>query len=236
MMLDAMKRILVLLGLSMSLGACGPDLAGLRGDSPTGQDGTLQLAQPDLNAEKVAGSQQARTQSQPEAVQENKPTTPPPPTQQPTVDQAQFPKKPDIPNATKATITTDKGDIVIKFFSDKAPDTVSNFSDKAQAGFYDGLTFHRVEDWVIQGGDPEGTGRGGGTMPTEINSQAFVVGSVGVARGSDINVSNDSQFFICIADCSWLSNKYTNFGEVVLGLDVAQNISKGDKIVSIEVE
>jgi peptidylprolyl isomerase len=89
---------------------------------------------------------------------------------------------------------------------------------------------------VIQGGDPQGTGKGGGIMSTELNNEPFTVGSVGVARGSNINESNDSQFFICTAECGWLTNQYTNFGEVVEGLEVAQSIAIGDTIQSIQVE
>jgi len=60
---------------------------------------------------------------------------------------------------------------------------------KATSGFYDGKTFHRVEDWVVQGGDPDGTGRGGGKMPSELNDLPFSKGSVGIARGGDIKVN-----------------------------------------------
>ncbi len=137
------------------------------------------------------------------------------------------------PIATQATIQTDKGDIVIKLYPDSAPKTVSNFISKAEAGFYNNLNFHRVEDWVIQGGDPIGTGTGGGKMPTELSEVPFKEGSVGVARGGDIKVSNDAQFFICTTDCNFLTGQYTNFGEVLEGMDVAKQIAIGDKIKSI---
>ncbi len=134
------------------------------------------------------------------------------------------------------TITTNKGTITIKLYPQEAPNTVANFASKAQAGYFNNLTFHRVEDWVVQGGHPQGTGMGGGTMPTEINSMPFKTGSVGVARGGDIKVSNDSQFFICTQDCSWLNNQYTNFGEIIEGMDVVESIAIGDKMVSMKVE
>ena len=138
--------------------------------------------------------------------------------------------------ATQATISTNKGDIIIKLEAKKAPNTVKNFVSKATQGFYNNLTFHRVEDWVIQGGDPVGNGTGGGKMPTEINDLPFIAGSVGVARGGDIAWSNDSQFFICSTDCNWLNKQYTNFGQVTEGMDVVKQIEIGDTILSIATE
>ena len=132
-----------------------------------------------------------------------------------------------------ATITTSKGEITVKLYPDSAPKTVANFANKAVSKFYEGLTWHRVEDWVIQGGDPLGTGTGGGDMPTELSSVPFKVGSLGVARGGNKAISNDSQFFICTTDCAWLTGEYTNFGEVTKGMDVAKQISVGDKIVKV---
>jgi peptidyl-prolyl cis-trans isomerase B (cyclophilin B) len=136
----------------------------------------------------------------------------------------------------RATIELEKGgSVVVQLFPDSAPQTVKNFEDKASKGFYNGLTFHRVEDWVVQGGDPRGDGRGGGQMATELSQRPFAVGAVGVARGGDIRVSNDSQFFICTKPAEWLNNQYTNFGQVVSGMDSVQKIARGDKIKSISV-
>src|SRR5260221_8132701 len=97
---------------------------------------------------------------------------------------------------------------VILLRPDKAPKTVSNFAFRANKGLYDGLTFHRVvAGFVVQGGDPFSSvgnpnasrvGQGGGTQCTELSDLAFVKGAVGIARGPDINISNDFQFFICI--------------------------------------
>lgn len=137
--------------------------------------------------------------------------------------------------ATKAIVKTSKGTITLKLYPDKAPNTVSNFAQKSTAGFYNDLTFHRVESWVIQGGDPVGNGTGGGKMATEINQVPFKAGSLGVARGGDIRISNDAQFFICTTDCDWLTGQYTNFGEVTEGMDVATQIEVGDKILGIEI-
>ncbi|MCL5970839.1 MAG: peptidylprolyl isomerase [Patescibacteria group bacterium] len=131
---------------------------------------------------------------------------------------------------------TSKGDIVLSLYDKDAPGTVQNFINKAKSGFYNNLTFHRVEDWVIQGGDPAGNGTGGGKMQTELNDKPFVIGSLGVARGADLNISNDAQFFITKKDASWLNKQYTNFGMVEKGMDVVENIQIGDKILEITIE
>ncbi len=138
--------------------------------------------------------------------------------------------------AEKLIIKTSKGDVEIKLYLNEAPNTVKNFTDKARGDYYKGLTFHRVEDWVVQGGDPLGTGTGGEDMATEINSMPFKVGSVGVARGQNIKISNDSQFFICTKDCGFLNNQYANFGEVVKGMEVVNKIEIGDKIFDVKAE
>lgn len=137
---------------------------------------------------------------------------------------------------SKAIIKTTRGDIQLQLFPVAAPNTVANFVKKAQSNFYNNLTFHRVENWVIQGGDPLGNGTGGGTMTTELNDKPFVTGSLGVARGGDISQSNDSQFFITKSDASWLNKQYTNFGIVTNGMDVVNKIQIGDKILGITVE
>jgi len=113
---------------------------------------------------------------------------------------------------------------------------VANFTQKVGEGFYSGLTFHRVEDWVVQGGDPKGDGTGGGQMTTELNSLPFKRGALGMARGSDINVSNDAQFFIVKTDADWLNGQYTNFGRVVRGMEVVDKLEIGDKILSISLK
>ena len=139
---------------------------------------------------------------------------------------------------SKATITLEKGGtITIALRPDKAPNTVTNFANVALSGCYDGLTFHRVVDkFVAQGGDPLGTGTGGGNQPTELSDLPFIKGALGIARANDIKVSNDRQFFICTGDCLFLNNQYTNFGTVTSGQDVADKIVMGDKIKTITVE
>jgi cyclophilin family peptidyl-prolyl cis-trans isomerase len=136
-----------------------------------------------------------------------------------------------------ASIEMAKGGIVqLALRPDKAPTTVATFISKANSGFYNGLTFHRVEaDFVVQGGDPQGDGRGGGNQATELNDLPFCKGSLGIARGNDIKISNDSQFFICTGTCRFLDRMYTNFGQVTSGMDVVLGIRVGDKIKSIKI-
>lgn len=142
----------------------------------------------------------------------------------------------EILNATSAIIRTSKGTITLELYPDVAPNTVKNFIEKATSGYYENLIFHRVEDWVVQGGDPDGNGTGGGEMATELSDKPFVIGSLGVARGQDIKISNDSQFFITTKDSSFLNGQYTNFGIVTSGMDVVDQMQIGDKILSIEVK
>jgi len=143
-----------------------------------------------------------------------------------------------IPASISAIIKTSKGDISVSLFPKDAPITVTNFIHKGTNNYYNDLTFHRVEDWVIQGGDPLGNGTGGGPMKTEANSRSFVTGSLGIAASTDQNgaiISNDSQFFIVKKDATWLDNKYTNFGIVTSGMDVVNSMQIGDKILGVTV-
>jgi len=142
----------------------------------------------------------------------------------------------EIETATTATIKTVKGDIVLTLYPEDAPKTVSNFVKKAKSGYYRQLKFHRVEDWVLQGGDPLGSGTGGGDQATELNDKPFVVGSLGVARGGDIKISNDSQFFITKTPADWLDKQYTNFGIVTEGMDIVKDMKIGDRIQEIIIE
>lgn len=141
-------------------------------------------------------------------------------------------------NNTKATVTLESGGtFVFTLRADKAPKTVENFTNKATDGFYNNLTFHRVvPKFVAQGGDPLGTGTGGGKMPTELSDLPFNKGAVGVARGGDVKVSNDAQWFVCTADANHLDGQYTNFGQIESGQDVVEAIKVGDRIASITIE
>lgn len=141
-------------------------------------------------------------------------------------------------NQTIVSLSTKDGDILLKLYTDKAPNTVKNFLSKANSGFYKNLTFHRVEPgFVVQGGDPLGNGTGGGNQKSEINDLPFKRGSLGLARANNIEISNDSQFFICLATetCKHLTGQYVNFGEVISGMDTVDKIRQGDKILDLSV-
>jgi peptidyl-prolyl cis-trans isomerase B (cyclophilin B) len=155
----------------------------------------------------------------------------------PTVDARSCAPVPSGVTVKTASMELTKGGIVqLALRPDKAPTTVATFITKVNAGFYNGLTFHRVvADFVVQGGDPQGNGGGGGTQPTELSDLPFCKGSLGIARGTDVKVSNDSQWFICTGACRHLDNLYTNFGQVTSGMDVVLGIKIGDKIKSIKI-
>ena len=155
------------------------------------------------------------------------------------------PKAPlaDVQKYTKAVIKTSKGDITLELYPKEAPLSVTNFVNLAKGGFYDGLIFHRVvPNFVIQGGDPEGTGRGGPgyTIPAELkdNPHKHVEGALAWARlGDEANPerrSSGSQFYITLAPTPFLDNGYTVFGKTTAGMDVVKKIAVGDKIVKIE--
>jgi cyclophilin family peptidyl-prolyl cis-trans isomerase len=135
-----------------------------------------------------------------------------------------------------AAITTDRGTIVMTLDPQLAPNTVNNFVNLARDGFYDGLTFHRVEPgFVIQGGCPKGTGTGGPGYQFEDEpvQGSYTVGTVAMANAGPN--TNGSQFFICIDDCTGLPPQYNLFGEVTEGLDVAQTTERGDVMRSVQI-
>jgi cyclophilin family peptidyl-prolyl cis-trans isomerase len=148
-----------------------------------------------------------------------------------------------------ATLHTEKGDIVMQLFADKAPLAVNSFVFLARQGWYDGVTFHRVvPGFVAQTGDPSGTGMGnpGYFFNNETNDLKFdKPGMVGMAN-SGFN-TNGSQFFITFAPAANLDGVYTIFGQVLSGLDVAEQMTPrdpeqgkalqpGDKILSVDIE
>lgn len=139
----------------------------------------------------------------------------------------------------RATITTPKGQIVMDLDPRIAPKSVNNFVVLARQGYYDGLTFHRVEPgFVIQGGCPEGSGRGGPgyKFADEPVQGEYTVGAVAMANaGPD---TNGSQFFICLSDLSGgrLPKQYNLFGHVVEGIDAVQGTTKGDVMESVVIE
>lgn len=138
-----------------------------------------------------------------------------------------------------AVLETAKGTIKFELYEKEAPITTKNFIELTQKGFYNGLTFHRVEPgFVIQGGDPKGNGTGGSgkTIPLEIApSLTHKKGAVGMARSQDPN-SASSQFYICLEDAKFLDKNYAVFGQVIEGQDVAQKIRKGDKILKSTIQ
>jgi len=142
----------------------------------------------------------------------------------------------NVSNEVTAVIRTDRGNIELTLYSKDAPNTVLNFVNKAKSGFYNNLVFHRVEDWVVQGGDPLGNGTGGGNMPVEFNNKPFIIGSLGVASRGDGKVQNDAQIFITKKDSQFLNGQYTNFGIVKSGMDVVNKVEIGDKILGINIE
>lgn len=141
---------------------------------------------------------------------------------------------------SKAIIKTEKGDMTVEFYDKDAPNTVENFQKLAKSGFYDGVTFHRViPDFVVQGGDPTGTGAGGPgySIKCELDgeNQYHDRGVLSMAHaGRD---TGGSQFFICHSrnNTAHLDRNHTCFGKVVENVDVVDSISQGDKITGIEI-
>jgi cyclophilin family peptidyl-prolyl cis-trans isomerase len=131
---------------------------------------------------------------------------------------------------TNATMQTNQGTIELQLFDEDAPKTVENFKKLARDGFYNGVIFHRViPDFMIQGGDPTGTGSGGPgyQFEDEFNDHKVQRGALAMANAGPN--TNGSQFFIVTADaCPWLDGKHTVFGEVTSGMDVVDAISNAD--------
>jgi cyclophilin family peptidyl-prolyl cis-trans isomerase len=130
-----------------------------------------------------------------------------------------------------ATIKTDKGDMVVELFADRTPKTVNNFVFLAREGFYDGVIFHRViKDFMVQGGDPTGTGRGGPGYqfedefhPDLKHDKPGILSMANAGPGT-----NGSQFFITHIATPWLNNKHSVFGQISEGLDVLMSIEERD--------
>ena len=135
-----------------------------------------------------------------------------------------------------AVMNTEKGTINLELFADDAPNTVQNFVDLAQKGFYDGLNFHRViNNFMIQGGCPNGTGTGGPgyTINCEINDNKHLAGSLSMAHAGPN--TGGSQFFICHSPQPHLDGVHTVFGKTE-DMDVVNAIRKGDRIISVEIK
>jgi peptidyl-prolyl cis-trans isomerase B (cyclophilin B) len=138
-----------------------------------------------------------------------------------------------------ATFDTSKGSIVCDLFGKDAPKTVNNFVFLAREGFYNGTVFHRViADFMVQGGDPTGTGRGGPGYrfedETKGNPNQHKVGSLSMANAGPN--TNGSQFFITHVATDWLDGKHTVFGAVTSGQDVVNKIQQGDQLKSVSIQ
>ncbi|MAW74495.1 MAG: peptidylprolyl isomerase [Candidatus Marinimicrobia bacterium] len=140
----------------------------------------------------------------------------------------------------KITINTNKGSINLNLYPEKAPLTVANFINLAKKGYYDNLTFHRViDDFMIQGGCPQGTGTGGpGYQFKDEFDDSLKHDSPGILSMANAGPgTNGSQFFITHLETPWLDNNHTVFGKVIdsKDQDVVNNITQGDSIVDINV-
>lgn len=137
-----------------------------------------------------------------------------------------------------AHFDTDRGPIRIELAADKAPLTVANFVNLAKRGFYDGLNFHRViADFMVQGGCPEGSGRGGPGYRFEDEANNGLRHERGVLSMANAGPNtNGSQFFITHVPCGWLDGKHTVFGKVVEGMGVVDAVRQGDLIKSVKIE
>ena len=139
---------------------------------------------------------------------------------------------------SNATLHTSHGPIAVELFDGEAPNTVENFRKLAEDNFYDGVIFHRViPDFMIQGGDPTGTGRGGPGYRFEDevdnNPHKHQVGSLSMANAGPN--TNGSQFFITHIATDWLNGKHTVFGQVRSGQDVVNAIQGGDELLSVTI-
>jgi peptidyl-prolyl cis-trans isomerase B (cyclophilin B) len=136
-----------------------------------------------------------------------------------------------------ATLTTENGDLVLELFASDAPKTVNNFVFLAREGFYDGTIFHRViADFVAQGGDPTGTGRGGPGyhFPDEFSKRKHLTGTLSMANAGP--GTNGSQFFITYSPQPHLDNHHSVFGQLIKGKEVLDKIKQGDKLVKVTIE
>lgn len=136
------------------------------------------------------------------------------------------------------TIETTKGTIVMELYPKAAPITVANFESLANSGFYNGLKWHRVEDWVAQTGDPNGDGSGGSgtTIKLEIfKGLSHTRGAVGMARSMYVEDSASSQFYIVKKDATGIDGSYALFGRVVKGMEVVDQLTTDDTMTSVTV-
>jgi len=160
-----------------------------------------------------------------------------------------LPPRPEVLKIRSAILETSKGKVFIELFPEEAPWHVANFKYLADKGFYKGLSFHFSQPgYLIQGGDPKGTGRGGPgyTLPAEFSARSHIEGTIGMARVPDKSPSsgkstnpqrrsNGSQFHIVLAEAPHMDGHYTVFGKVVGGFDTIRELRKGDEITGLTV-
>jgi peptidyl-prolyl cis-trans isomerase B (cyclophilin B) len=160
-----------------------------------------------------------------------------------------LPPKAEVLKIRSAIVETTKGKLFVELFPEEAPWHVANFKYLADKGFYRNLTFHFAQrDYLIQGGDPLGNGKGGPgyDLPAEFSSRNHTLGTVGMARKPDIDEktgkranperrSNGSQFHILLTDAPHMDGHYTIFGKIVGGFDTLKNLRKGDRIIKVTV-
>lgn len=236
------------LSLVLPLAALMAFGAGCAAEDSTAKQGDLKIQNDtyayDKNQAPVAKNDQAEPPKQAVSDQQQAPApTPTPATSTPTTppksmnEQLAFPGVlPESETNKLVHLKTTKGDIVFEMLPKEGPNAASNFAYLTKRKFYDGLTFHRVvPGFVIQGGDPEGTGMGGPGYRFEddkVNLQ-YKAGIVAMANAGPN--TNGSQFFIMLED-NPLPPQYSIFGRVVTGLDVVRKISVGDKMLSVTLE
>ena len=136
----------------------------------------------------------------------------------------------DTSKSYTAIFKTEKGDITVELFADRAPLTVENFVNLARAGFYDGTTFHRViGGFMAQGGDPTGTGGGGSELPSLIAERGLphLRGAVAMARTEE-EASGNSQFYVMFTSRLFMDRSYTVFGRVIQGMNFIDAIERGE--------
>ena len=160
-----------------------------------------------------------------------------------------MPPKAEVLKIRRAIVETSKGKIFIELFPEEASWHVANFKYLADKGFYKNLSFHFAQrDYLIQGGDPLGNGRGGPgyDLPAEFSNRNHTLGTVGMARKPDVDEktgkranperrSNGSQFHILLTDAPHMDGHYTVFGKVVGGFDTLKHLRAGDRIVKVTV-
>lgn len=161
----------------------------------------------------------------------------------------ELPSKAELWKLKSAVLDTTKGSLVIELYPEDAPWHVANFKYLADKGYYENLTFHQwVPGYILQGGDPKGTGLGGPgyKLPPEFSQRKHRLGSIGMLRKPDIfgsdgrpvnpgRVSSGSQFYIALGEATQLDGRYTIFGQVVGGIDVLKRLRVGDRIISLQV-